>query len=163
MIGTYFFQPLRSWLISGCPAGTKPKCRARRKPTAETRSRRVLKTHFSAPLRLGGEKILCRTAFGWRKDLDRSKVKAVKSKLLPIGVLLMVVGLLGRPPLASAVASMQPGTLRGILFPIATDGLSLCFFAGVTCALLGWLRNRKAMRLANSQKNDARQSTETKP
>ena len=86
-----------------------------------------------------------------------------KSKLLPIGVLLMVVGLLGRTPLTSAVASMQPSTLRGVLFLIATDGLSLCFFAGVTCALLGWLRNRKAQRLAKSQKNDARQSTETKP
>jgi hypothetical protein len=76
------FQPLRSWLISGCPAGTKPKCRARRKPTAETRRRRVLKTLFSAPLRLCGKKILCRAAFGWIIFPHRSKVEDVKAIII---------------------------------------------------------------------------------
>lgn len=69
-----------------------------------------------------------------------------KSKLVPIGILFIVVGLLGRQPLAGAVASMQPSSLRSILYIIATDGLTLLFVAGVTCALLGWLRNRKARR-----------------
>jgi hypothetical protein len=60
----------------------------------------------------------------------------------------MVVGLLGRPPLVKAVLPIQPGTLRQVLLLVATDGLTLCFFAGVTCALLGWLRNRREQRLA---------------
>jgi hypothetical protein len=79
-----------------------------------------------------------------------------KSKLLPVGVLLMVVGLLGRNPMAAAVMQMQPSELRGILFVFATDGLSLCFFAGLTCALLGWLRNRRAQRITKNPENDAK-------
>jgi hypothetical protein len=72
-----------------------------------------------------------------------------KSKLLPTGILLMVVGLLGRAPLVKAALAIEPGTLRRVLLLVATDGLILCFFAGVTFALLGWLRNRREQRLAN--------------
>jgi hypothetical protein len=79
--------------------------------------------------------------------------KIAKSKLLPVGILLMVFGLLGRNPIAAAVMSMQPSELRGVLFLLATDGLSLCFFAGLICALLGWFRNKRAQRNAkNSNK-----------
>ena len=78
-----------------------------------------------------------------------------KSKLLPIGILLMVVGLFGRNPMTAAVMSMQPSELRGILFVLATDGLSLCFFAGLICALIGWLRNRRAQRNAKNIENNA--------
>jgi hypothetical protein len=78
-----------------------------------------------------------------------------KSQLLPLGILLMVVGLLGRNPMAAAVMSMQPSELRGILFVLATDGLSLCFFAGLICALIGWLRNRRAQRNAKNIENNA--------
>jgi len=67
-----------------------------------------------------------------------------KSKLVPIGILFIVLGLFGRQPTASAVVAMQPSPLRGILFVIATDGLTLLFVAGVTCALIGWMRNRRA-------------------
>jgi len=67
-----------------------------------------------------------------------------KSKLVPIGILFIVLGLFGRQPLASAVVAMQPSSLRGILFVIATDGLTILFVAGVICALLGWMRNRRA-------------------
>lgn len=69
-----------------------------------------------------------------------------KSTLVPIGILFIVVGFLGRQPLAKAAASMQPGGLREILLLIATDGLTLLFFVGLTCALLGWLRNRRPKR-----------------
>jgi hypothetical protein len=69
-----------------------------------------------------------------------------KSKLVPIGSLFIIIGLFGRQPFASAVAAMQPGSLRRILYVVATDGLTLLFAAGVTCALIGWLRNRKARR-----------------
>jgi hypothetical protein len=75
-----------------------------------------------------------------------------KSKLLPVGILLMVVGLLGRNPMTAAVMAMQPSELRGILLVLATDGLSLCFFAGLICALLGWLRNRCAQRNTTNSK-----------
>jgi hypothetical protein len=86
-----------------------------------------------------------------------------KSKLLPIGILFMIVGFLGRAPLAKIVMAMQPGALRGFLLLIATDGLILCFFAGVTCALLGWLRNRRADRLAKSQKDTEHPPTSSVP
>jgi hypothetical protein len=71
-----------------------------------------------------------------------------KSKLLPTGILLMVVGLLGRQPLAKAALAIQPGGFQRVLLLVATDGLILCLFAGVICALLGWLRNRREQRLA---------------
>jgi hypothetical protein len=64
-----------------------------------------------------------------------------KSKLLPIGILLAVVGMLGKPTLIQIVEAMRPDSLRGILFLIATDGLALLFIAGLTCAFLGWMRN----------------------
>ena len=57
--------------------------------------------------------------------------------------------------MAAAVMSMQPSELRGILFVLATDGLSLCFFAGLICALIGWLRNRRAQRNAKNIENNA--------
>ena len=44
-----------------------------------------------------------------------------------MGILLMVVGLLGRPPLVNAVMAMHPNALREVLFVIATDGLILFF------------------------------------
>jgi hypothetical protein len=74
----------------------------------------------------------------------------LKSKLVPVGLLFIVVGLFGRQPLAKAVAAMEPSSLRGILYVIATDGLTLLFFVGVICALIGWLRNRKAQRAPKS-------------
>jgi len=80
--------------------------------------------------------------------MSTSPPHAAKSKLLPIGILLMVVGLLGRPSLIKAASAMHPGPLQRVLLLIATDGLILFFFAGVTCALLGWLRNRRAQGLA---------------
>ena len=70
-----------------------------------------------------------------------------------MGILLMVVGLLGRPPLVNAVMAMHPNALREVLFVIATDGLILFFFAGVTCALLGWLRNRRGHRFAKGDRS----------
>ena len=70
-----------------------------------------------------------------------------KSKLVPIGILFGIVGLFGREPFSKAVAAMQPGTLRTILLVIATDGLAILFVAGLTCILIGCLRNKRARRL----------------
>jgi hypothetical protein len=44
-----------------------------------------------------------------------------KSKLLPIGILFIVVGLLGRQPLAKAVVAMQPSLLRGVLSAVTQN------------------------------------------
>ena len=67
-----------------------------------------------------------------------------KSKLLPIGILFAVIGMLGKPALIQIVEAMQPSSLRGILYLMATDGLTLLFIAGLTCAFLGWMRNGRA-------------------
>jgi hypothetical protein len=83
--------------------------------------------------------------------MSTPQLRTPKSKLPPIGILLMVVGLLGRQPLAKAALAMQPGAFQRVLLLAATDGLILCFFAGVICALLGWLRNRREQRLATDR------------
>jgi hypothetical protein len=88
-----------------------------------------------------------------RSNMSTAPAPMPKSKLLPIGILLMVVGLLGRPSLVKAVVAMQPCALRTVLFLIATDGLILCFFAGLTCFLLGWFKNRRAKGLAKSDQS----------
>jgi hypothetical protein len=69
-----------------------------------------------------------------------------KSKLVSIGILFIILGLLGPLPLGYAVSGMQPSSLRSILHIVTTDGLTLLFVAGLACTLIGWLRNRKARR-----------------
>jgi len=65
-----------------------------------------------------------------------------KSALVPIGIILILLAIVAPRPLMRAAQSMQPGTLRSVCF-IATDLFRLCFFAGIGCAIIGALRNRK--------------------
>ena len=65
-----------------------------------------------------------------------------KSILVPLGVLLILLGLVVPLPLAPAAQSMQPSTLRSVSF-LAINLFRLCFFVGVGCAIIGALRNRK--------------------
>src|SRR5437773_4049336 len=65
-----------------------------------------------------------------------------KSVLLPLGILLILLGIFVPRPLTQAAQSMQPGTLRSVSF-LATDLFRLCFFAGVGCAIIGARRNSK--------------------
>ncbi|MDB6025204.1 MAG: hypothetical protein JWM68_1427 [Verrucomicrobiales bacterium] len=85
-------------------------------------------------------------------------VEISKSKLLPIGVLLMLFGIMGRAPLVKAVSGMEQSGLRNILLLVAGDGLAILGLAGITCTLLGWLRNRNSQRL---QKKSAAQPLDT--
>jgi hypothetical protein len=65
-----------------------------------------------------------------------------KSVLLPLGIVLILLGLLAPRPLSQAASSMGPGMLRSIAF-ISTDVLRLSFFGGVVCVIIGALRSRK--------------------
>jgi hypothetical protein len=65
-----------------------------------------------------------------------------KSVLLPLGILLILLGIVTPRPLAQAASGMEPGTLRSVMF-LFTDVLRLSFFAGVGCIIIGILRNRK--------------------
>jgi len=65
-----------------------------------------------------------------------------KSILLPLGIVLILLGLLAPRPLSEVARSMEPGMLRSIA-TISTDVLRLCFFGGVVCVIIGVLRSRK--------------------
>jgi hypothetical protein len=70
------------------------------------------------------------------------KTAPKKSNLVPVGVLLILLGIMVPRPLTHAAQSMEIGTLRSVSF-IATDLFRLCFFVGIVCAIVGSLRNRK--------------------
>jgi predicted tellurium resistance membrane protein TerC len=65
-----------------------------------------------------------------------------KSILVPIGVLLILLGIVVPLPLTPAAQSMQPGTLRSVAL-LAINLFRVCFFAGVACAIIGARRNRE--------------------
>ncbi|HEY4283180.1 MAG TPA: hypothetical protein VGM62_08950 [Chthoniobacterales bacterium] len=65
-----------------------------------------------------------------------------KSILVPLGVFLILLGLVMPLPLSPAAESMPPGTLRSVSF-LAINLFRLCFFVGVGCVIIGVLRNRK--------------------
>jgi K+-transporting ATPase c subunit len=73
-----------------------------------------------------------------------------RSKLLPIGIIMIAVGLLAPMPVEMIARSIQPhgGTgslvqlISGTLL-IGSDLIRILFFAGIACAIIGALRNRK--------------------
>ena len=65
-----------------------------------------------------------------------------KSILVPLGVLLILLGITAPLPLAPAAQSMPPGTLRSVFY-LAVDLSRLCIFGGIVCAIIGARRNRK--------------------
>ena len=81
-----------------------------------------------------------------------------RSKLLPIGIVMIAGGLLAPMPVEMIARSIQPqdGTsalvqlISGTLL-IGSDLLRILFFAGIACAVIGALRNRKE-RSASSRK-----------
>jgi hypothetical protein len=68
--------------------------------------------------------------------------KKLKSKLVPIGIILILLGLFLPRQLANIAQPMDASAIRSILF-ISTDLFRLCFFVGLICAIIGALRNRK--------------------
>ncbi len=71
-----------------------------------------------------------------------NETKKIKSKLVPIGILLILSGLFLPRQIANIAQPMDAGTLRSILF-ISTDLFRLCFFIGLICSVIGVLRNSK--------------------
>ena len=69
-----------------------------------------------------------------------------KSILVPLGVLLVLLALVAPLPLAPAVESMPPGTLRSVAF-LVINLFRLCFVMGVGCAIVGFRRNRKSKQI----------------
>ena len=69
-----------------------------------------------------------------------------RSKLLPVGVLLPF-------PVQTVGRSLDPGLVSGVLL-IVSDLLRLLFFAGVACAIIGLLRNRRAKREEAQSRTD---------
>jgi hypothetical protein len=65
-----------------------------------------------------------------------------KSLLVPAGVLLILLSLVGPLPLAPAAQSTPPGTLRSVSY-LAVNLFRLCFFVGIVCAIVGARRNRQ--------------------
>ncbi len=63
------------------------------------------------------------------------------SKLVPVGQVLVLVSL-GSSFVWRIAQRLEEGTLRGLAF-IFTDLLRLAFFVGVTCWIIGALRNRR--------------------
>jgi hypothetical protein len=74
-----------------------------------------------------------------------------KSILVPLGVLLILLGIIVPLPLTPAAQSMQPGTLRSVSF-FAINLFRVGFFAGVACAIIGACRNRKLKQEAPESK-----------
>ncbi len=75
--------------------------------------------------------------------------KPRKSKLVPIGIVLMVVGKIGPRPIWNAAESMSDNGLKSILF-LLTDAFRLAFFIGLTCLIIGLLRNRRWRKFVDS-------------
>ena len=65
-----------------------------------------------------------------------------KTILVPLGVLLVLLGLFAPLPLAPAAASMPPGTMRSVSL-LAVNLFRLGALVGVVCVVGGVRRNRK--------------------
>jgi hypothetical protein len=65
-----------------------------------------------------------------------------RSRLVPVGVVLLLLGLLIPRPLDTMAQQMPDDGLKGLAF-ILTDVFRLCFFVGVACWIIGALRNRR--------------------
>jgi len=65
-----------------------------------------------------------------------------KSVLYPLGMLLLMAGIILPQLLKNSARVMEPGPLRSYLF-LAADLFTVCLFVGVACAIIGARRNRK--------------------
>ena len=65
-----------------------------------------------------------------------------KSSVLPLGVFLMLLGVVGPGLLRAMIPTMQPGVLRS-LASLSTDLVVLGLFLGIGFVLVGNRRNKK--------------------
>lgn len=73
---------------------------------------------------------------------DAAPQTSNSSLLVPLGIILLLLGILVPLPLTKAAFGMAPGTVRTLAF-LATDILRLCFFAGIVVLIVGLIRKRK--------------------
>lgn len=71
-----------------------------------------------------------------------SLAPARRSRLVPVGIVLVAVGMVTTGDLTTWILQMPPSALKGLAL-IMTDVFRLCVFAGAACLLLGVLRNRR--------------------
>ena len=77
-----------------------------------------------------------------------------KSILLPIGIVLIIIGLFVPGKVWDVATQMRPGTVKALLF-ISTDLFRLGFFAGIGMTIIGIMRNgkKRSASVAGSQQN----------
>ena len=68
--------------------------------------------------------------------------KKKSSVLVPLGVLLMLLGVVGPSLLRAVIPTMQPGVLRSLAL-ISTDLVILGLFLGIGFIIVGNRRNKK--------------------
>ncbi len=73
-------------------------------------------------------------------------MESKKSKLVPVGAILMGIGLLLPRQIWSIAESMASGLLQSLLY-ISTDIFRVCFYLGLIFLIVGILRNRKLKKL----------------
>jgi len=71
-----------------------------------------------------------------------AKLRKKSSALIPLGVLLMLLGVVGPGLLRAMIPTMQPGLLRSLAL-ISTDLVILGFFLGIGLLIVGNRRNKK--------------------
>ena len=64
------------------------------------------------------------------------------SKLVPLGILLMLLGMFG-PSALLRISAMTGMGQQVMLFALIVDGLRLGFFVGLGMLIIGLLRNRR--------------------
>ena len=68
-----------------------------------------------------------------------------RSKLVPLGFALMIVGIVFPRALQSLASGLGPGPASRTVGIIA-NGLILCFLVGLGAAIVGLIRNRRMMK-----------------
>jgi hypothetical protein len=71
-----------------------------------------------------------------------AKSKKKSSALVPLGVLLMLLGVVGPGFLRAIIPTMQPGMLRSLAL-VSTDLVVLGLFLGIGFVIVGNRRNKK--------------------
>jgi hypothetical protein len=71
-----------------------------------------------------------------------TKLKGRSSVLVPLGVLLMLLGVVGPGLLRATIPTMQPGLLRSLAL-LSTDLVIVGLFLGIGFIILGNRRNKK--------------------
>ncbi len=71
-------------------------------------------------------------------------VENKKSQLKPLGIILMIIGIIVPRPLWNFAESLPTGnSIKGLTF-LFTDLFRLCFFIGLIVLIIGFVRGKKS-------------------